>query len=77
MNEQDLTPWFPVTVNPVHVGEYNASYLRSGRTLRWWDGKGWSTDYRREDSERRKQECRLRPAVMSRIEWRGLAKEPK
>lgn len=43
------TPWFPVSIKPVHIGRYEVqgkehwnckSFLRGG-PLRYWDGEMW------------------------------------
>lgn len=76
MSEQSFTEWFPASVNPVHIGEYNASCVRDPTVLRWWNGRHWSIDYRSEHAEVTRVECRKVRTIAAGIEWRGLAKEP-
>lgn len=76
MSEQELTEWFPAEIKPVHIGEYNASYLRNPFVRRWWNGQRWSTDYSNDRDESEKEMLRQIPTESTDIEWRGL-KEPK
>jgi hypothetical protein len=61
--ELEMTDWFPASVNPVRVGEYE---ILTTEAINWpfpskgyWDGKKWDL---------------LDHTV---AQWRGLAKEPK
>lgn len=37
------TEWFPVWINPVHVGEYECRYGNGPHIARFaWDGKTWN-----------------------------------
>lgn len=76
MNSADtLTPWFDPEVKPVRVGEYNASRLKAGTLLRWWNGSQWSMPYT--NRSERKKECRNHVSVVQDgIFWRGLARDP-
>lgn len=62
IHELEKTDWFPGTVNPVHIGEYEVR--TEGRT--WsqyidWNGTDWGTDWEN------------KPIVVDM--WRGLVKE--
>lgn len=73
-----LTDWFPPGVDPVNVGEYNASILKSAQLRRWWNGRHWSDCYKDSDCEDEKQRCRkVREDSDVGIFWRGLAEKPK
>lgn len=61
--KQKLTPWFPSSVKPVHVGWYQCKccYLKF-----WFDGKKWMTGHGVYDME-----------SALPVSWRGLADKPE
>lgn len=64
---------------PVYVGEYNASFFRDEKLLRWWDGDSWSYEYFNDSTEDIK-ELRRGYKIASNIgvmEWRGMQFVPK
>jgi hypothetical protein len=78
IKQSELTPWFPVGVNPVHPGEYNASVGDSMVSLRWWDGVGWSSVYWSGESREVIRCARSSRSTWSAndIRWRGLSEKP-
>jgi len=76
--EMKLTPWFPPSIAPVRIGEYNASIFRDDTVRRWWDGVRWSQGYEEGASEKVQNRNRNLLESFSRgMHWRGLAEEPK
>lgn len=73
MKEDQLTPWFPAEVKPVHVGWYHTKDWSSGEPeireskCNWyWDGRAWRfSDV--PDSTVCSFQCRP---------WRGLRSKP-
>jgi hypothetical protein len=60
-DEPAVTDWFPITVNPAHVGGYQ---ITNNTSPNWpfpqyatWDGKKWN--------------------VEDVVSWRGLANKPE
>jgi hypothetical protein len=60
-DEPAVTDWFPITVNPAHVGSYQ---ITGNKYPNWpfpqhatWDGKSWSES--------------------DIVSWRGLANKPE
>lgn len=67
MKEENLTPWFPAEVKPVHVGFYQASiFAHEEGPIMWWTGKEW--EWVDEDGI-------ASPASQDRF-WRGLRSKP-
>ena len=76
-----FTSWFPVSVNPVHVGWYpvkaeryewfcdNVTEACVKRTRRYWDGKKWMWMNGHRNM--------VTAAVFKADQWRGLAEKPK
>jgi hypothetical protein len=70
MSAPKLTPWFPFYVKPVREGVYR----RSNGFYSFWNGRRWglgcmgpmSAYYHRRIA-----------TFFPRLEWRGLAQEPK
>lgn len=71
-----LTPWFPGSVKPVHVGSYEVrlwdkwcnEYASTGTYQ--WNGKYWSAYGERTAGMDR-------PGWHPKDQWRGLAEQPK
>jgi hypothetical protein len=75
---EDLTPWFPPEVKPVHVGEYETDeFFAVGFARRWWNGSEWSVFYRDSDTAAEKHVWRKSVTGVSDIRWRGLSKKPE
>lgn len=85
MTKQRLTPWFPASVKPVHVGYYevrNESYMHwnskgrlVGRKSRYWNGKKWLTT-----DPKGHLGFISEPSIMGSHpsqQWRGLAEKPE
>lgn len=78
--ENDLTPWFPPDVKPVHEGVYEIKNPIPARTSGYshWDGKQWGPLYDTIDI------CFNMAAVYVGVpgvwavgkKWRGLNKQP-
>lgn len=46
MKEDQLTPWFPAEVKPVHVGPYPTKTPGTSTDgFSWWDGNEWGLQY--------------------------------
>ncbi|CAJ0698065.1 hypothetical protein [Ralstonia mannitolilytica] len=79
MKEDQLTPWFPAEVKPVHVGVYEVEPMQLDSGFRWpifsyWNGKLWGTAcLSREDAE--KWGLVFKTADQNR-QWRGLRSKP-
>lgn len=68
-----VTPWFPGSVNPDHVGVYQRKYPRE-IAFCYWDGFDWSWGFRTANLAQK-----YSPHVRSNahdLMWRGLAKKP-
>lgn len=65
MKEENLTPWFPAEVKPVHVGWYQASIAaREDGPKIFWTGSFW--DWRDERGK----------CIAQDRYWRGLRSKP-
>lgn len=75
---EKLTPWFPKSVKPVHVGVYEIgepySGYRCGGYFRYWDGRNWHGFQSDPYWALRNKDIISRHAY---AEWRGLANKPK
>lgn len=74
-----LTPWFPSTVKPVHVGVYRTNLFFSGRgyyKYSYWDGKkwGWSSTLKERANPANGKDYGMSPNQCK--QWRGLAVKP-
>lgn len=45
MKEDQLTPWFPAEVKPVHVGLYQTTFGVIKIGWSYWDGKKWGLEF--------------------------------
>ena len=75
MNE-NLTPWFPAKVKPVHEGVYEVDD-KDGMTGTWyafWDGKKFGYRTQNTDISFSTRYCETNCA--KRVSWRGLAVKP-
>ncbi len=75
MPKQKLTPWFPASVKPVHVGVYEITERLLGTGYCYWNGYEWAN---MGSSINKAYENRdwLEGAYQSK-NWRGLAEQPK
>jgi hypothetical protein len=78
MKNQEMTPWFPATINPVRVGIYECRRIEGAfhiitRKLRW-NGIGWEYPAHNEIGLRDGHFARL--SARDGDVWRGLAREP-
>ena len=73
----ELTPWYPIAINPVRTGVYQVFELQDdmGRFYSYWDGMqfNWLSETPTYAYDERDN---LGAGDMIRG-WRGLAKEPK
>lgn len=70
----NMTPWFHPHIKPVRIGEYEV--INEG-ILAWWNGTEWSWWYFSDDTVASKEFHRKHIGAIEKINWRGLAKEPK
>lgn len=71
MTAAKLTPWFPGSVKPFHVGVYETRREQNDCSFfSKWDGKQWLIDCRMPEQAKSK---RGRSAFQDR-EWRGVLK---
>lgn len=83
--DQNTTPWFPVSVNPVHVGVYQVvNRFTPNRLARYsfWNGQVWGICCTTPDSAfhcRETQSCDMYSGEFGRNEaqWRGLREQQK
>jgi hypothetical protein len=66
MSEQELTPWFPADIKPVHVGWYNVGvhclgFFHESGSNWWWDGESWLA-----------YPHAGKPSIRQDRKWRGL-----
>jgi hypothetical protein len=74
VNEQDLTPWFPGSVEPVREGVYQRQFGSTDNLgYCFWDGTHW---HFRALTPIGAMNTSL-VSTFHRLPWRGLAKEPK
>lgn len=71
-----LTPWFPLSVKPVHVGWYETRMLKRFVGHSFWDGIKWSGTYFGESwTEINLRSINFYGAIQNK-KWRGLAEKP-
>jgi len=71
MSAAKLTPWFPESMKPVHVGVYETiRELHGSHFFSKWDGKQWLIDC---DKPEQAESKRGRSAFQGR-KWRGVLK---
>jgi len=70
-----LTPWFPGTTKPVHIGVYQQMSIGFNNLgYQYWDGALW---HAWEDTPEGAYKLRLTTAIHARYQnddWRGVAK---
>lgn len=75
MKEENLTPWFPAEVKPVHVGYYDAHYgycaeqIPVAHARRFWNGDVWLS---RENGAK----AMFGNSLGEFDKWRGLRSKP-
>ena len=70
LDSSKVTPWFPVQINPVHIGVYEIGTPASGYVrFSYWNGKRWRS---REASVEQAYIYRTRIALGPVLRWRGL-----
>jgi len=72
---KDMTDWFPVTINPVHIGVYEVSNNVTPISFAKWDGEKWCAM----SSWRQDAECQTRRGwamyTGQGSKWRGFKNE--
>jgi len=69
MTKPKLTPWFPASIKPVRVGDYEYLYLVADLKFAcWWDGKNFLISNGRFKGQRIK--------CFASDQWRELAAKP-
>lgn len=71
--DDDLTPWFPPDVKPVHEGVYQTRNLKGLLTFQYWNGKFWGLYRSRVDWA---SMSRNHTSIRQQNPWRGLSKQP-
>ena len=72
--DDDLTPWFPPDMKPVHEGMYQTNISpKFEPTFQYWNGKCWGYY---SNSYSRAYEMRDYRSSNQRSQWRGLNKQP-
>ena len=65
-----LTPWFPPSIDPVHIGVYECGKPFGGPWFRYWDGY-----WRQGDAGiREAYDLRNNPSAFVPCLWRGLVR---
>lgn len=70
--EDDLTPWFPPDVKPVHEGVYQ-TMANNLIVFQYWDSFQWG--YYTQTPDRAIDQRQLR-SEFQKSPWRGLNKQP-
>ena len=68
----NMTSWFPPSIKPVHVGEYE---IVNEGVRAWWNGKEWSQWYFPDYTPASKEFHRKRIGAIEKLNWRGLNKK--
>lgn len=74
-----LTPWFPASVKPVHVGVYLRRFSWNSAdsgNYAYWNGAFWGmfvAGYESPDDAYRLKDS---PTTYHNLQWRGLASDP-
>ena len=67
-----LTPWFPGSVKPVHVGVYQRTW--KSLPFSFWDGRQWLlAGYEKRDAMGHSNI----PSSAQSVPWRGLSEKPQ
>lgn len=75
MKRQPVTPWFPGSIKPVHVGVYECKdRFDALLTYQHWDGKRWGLFAPTPEKAVRYSSS---ASVRQTPNWRGLASNPK
>lgn len=73
--KENLTPWFPAKVKPIHIGVYEVDMFSGKSIYAYWDGKKFG--YRTFGSQQRAFEQRnMATSCPALTTWRGLAEKP-
>lgn len=76
MSKQKLSPSFPPTINPMHVGQYKCVWddkFIGGVFYNWWDGKNWLYGF--EDPECSGKERAICSIYLGKLRcWQGVCK---
>jgi hypothetical protein len=66
-----LTPWFPITINPVRIGVYDTKHNATGPGFAYWNGEYWAPSC---DTVRHAMLLSDKRAGFQNKVWRGVAK---
>jgi len=68
----NMTPWFPPSIKPVHVGEYE---IVNEGIRAWWNGTEWSQWYFPDPTSASREFHQKRTSPIQEITWRGISNE--
>jgi hypothetical protein len=73
-----LTPWFPQSIEPVHVGVYETKWAGTeGGWFNKWDGLKWCRGHCNHIDAHHQAGMGRASFGDYKIQWRGLARKPK